>query len=96
MINSILLYVVIGCALALLPKLYRRLQLSRAKHRSLAGHSKMSRRFASFVPFYEYDESLFFRADHAPENVAAARRDGFNRLVRHLCRALSRNRGSDG
>ena len=80
MINSILLYVVIGCALALLPKLYRRLQLSRAKHRSLAGHSKMSRRFASFVPFYEYDESHFFRADNAPENVAAARREGFNRL----------------
>ena len=80
MINSILLYVVIGCALALLPKLYRRLQLSRAKHRSLAGHSKMSRRFAAFVPFYEYDESLFFRADNAPANVAAARRDGFNRL----------------
>jgi len=79
-INSILLYVVIGCALALLPKLYRRLQLSMAKHRSLAGHSKMSRRFASFVPFYEYDDSLFFRADQAPENVAAARREGFNRL----------------
>ena len=80
MINSILLYVVIGCALALLPKLYRRLQLSMAKHRSLAGHSKMSRRFASFVPFYEYDDSLFFRADQAPENVAAARREGFSRL----------------
>jgi glutamate-1-semialdehyde 2,1-aminomutase len=79
-INSILLYVVIGCAIALLPKLYRRLQLSRAKHRSLAGHSKMSRRFASLVPFYEYDESHFFRADNAPENVAAARRDGFSRL----------------
>jgi glutamate-1-semialdehyde 2,1-aminomutase len=79
-INSILLYVAIGCAIALLPKLHRRLQLSFAKHRSLAGHSKMSRRFASFVPFYDYDEPHFFRADNAPENVAAARRDGFNRL----------------
>ncbi len=80
MVNSILLFVVIGCAIALLPTLYRRLQLSRAKHRSLAGHSKMSRRFASFVPFYEYYESHFFRADNAPENIAAARREGFNRL----------------
>ena len=31
----------------------------------------MARRFASLVPFYEYDESRFFRADGAPEEVAA-------------------------
>ena len=80
MINSILPFVVIGCAIAVIPPLYRRLQLSSAKHRSLAGHSKMSRRLAYFVPFYEYDESHFFRADNAPESIAAARRDGFMRL----------------
>jgi glutamate-1-semialdehyde 2,1-aminomutase len=68
-INSILLYVVIGCALALLPKLYRRLQLSMAKHRSLAGHSKMSRRFASFVPFYEYDEAFSFAPTTRPSTL---------------------------
>ena len=81
-IKSILPYVAGACAAALvLPKLYVRLQLSRAKHRSLAGHSRMARRFASIVPFYEYDETQFFRADGAPENVAAARRDGFLRLA---------------
>jgi glutamate-1-semialdehyde 2,1-aminomutase len=61
-------------------KLRLRLQLSRAKHRSLTGHSRMARRFASLVPFYEYDESQFFRTDGAPEEVVAARRAGFQRL----------------
>ena len=65
----------------LLRKLQIRLQLSLAKHRSLTGHSRMARRFASLVPFYEYDESRFFRADGAPEEVAAARRAGFLRLA---------------
>jgi len=81
-IKSILPYVAGACAAAVvLPKLYVRLQLSRAKHRSLAGHSRMARRFASIVPFYEYDETQFFRADGAPENVAAARREGFMSLA---------------
>ena len=57
-----------------------RLDLSRAKYPSLTGHARMARRIAGLVPFYEYDDSLFFRADQAPENVAAARREGFNRL----------------
>jgi glutamate-1-semialdehyde 2,1-aminomutase len=71
-----------GMALAiLLRKLQIRLQLSLAKHRSLTGHSRMARRFASLVPFYEYDESQFFRADGAPEEVAAARHAGFMRLA---------------
>ena len=65
----------------LLRKLQIRLQLSLAKHRSLTGHSRMARRFASLVPFYEYDESHFFRADGAPEGVAAARHAGFMRLA---------------
>jgi glutamate-1-semialdehyde 2,1-aminomutase len=65
----------------LLRKLQVRLQLSRAKHRSLTGHSRMARRFASLVPFYEYGESRFFDTDGAPENIAAARRAGFMRLA---------------
>ena len=58
-----------------------RLQLSAAKHRSLAGHSRMARRVARLVPYYEYGEAEFFRADDAPEEVAAARRTGFMRLA---------------
>jgi glutamate-1-semialdehyde 2,1-aminomutase len=64
----------------LLRKIYVRLQLSLAKHRSLAGHSRMARRFASWVPFYEYDDSTFFSVDAAPAPMVAARRAGFTRL----------------
>jgi glutamate-1-semialdehyde 2,1-aminomutase len=67
--------------LAVLRKAQLRLQLSRAKHRSLAGHSRWSRRFAALVPFYEYSESEFFAADAAPAEVAAKRRAGFMRLA---------------
>jgi glutamate-1-semialdehyde 2,1-aminomutase len=65
-------------------KLYVRLQLSRAKHRSLTGHSRMARRFASLVPFYEYDDANFFQADSAPQEVAAARRGAFIHLAQLL------------
>jgi glutamate-1-semialdehyde 2,1-aminomutase len=76
------LYVSAGFVIAmLLRKLQMRLQLSLAKHRSLTGHSRMARRFASLVPFYEYDESRFFRTDSAPDEIAAARRAGFMRLA---------------
>jgi glutamate-1-semialdehyde 2,1-aminomutase len=76
------LYVLGGFALAIvLRKLQLRLQLSRAKHRSLAGHSRMARRLASLVPFYEYDESRFFRADEAPAQIAEARHAGFMQLA---------------
>ncbi len=75
------MYALAGIAFAVvLRRLQLRLQLSRAKHRSLTGHSRMARRFASLVPFYEYDESRFFQTDGAPENIAAARRAGFMQL----------------
>ena len=81
-VNTIILYVLGALLLAvLLRKALARLELSRAKHRSLAGHSKWSRRLASIVPFYEYDESQFFNADDAPEEVARSRRAGFMRLA---------------
>jgi glutamate-1-semialdehyde 2,1-aminomutase len=61
-------------------KLKTRLELSKAKHRSLAGHSRWSRRIAALMPFYEYDERTFFTSDGATEAVAAQRRAGFARL----------------
>src|ERR1700676_3307441 len=60
--------------------LRKRLELSQAKHRSLAGHSRMARRLAGFVPFYDYGEDRFFCSDGAPEEIAERRRDGFARL----------------
>jgi glutamate-1-semialdehyde 2,1-aminomutase len=66
--------------IAALRKVQLRIELSLAKHRSLTGHARMARRLAALVPFYEYDEERIFRADAAPEEVAAARREGFMRL----------------
>jgi glutamate-1-semialdehyde 2,1-aminomutase len=65
-----------------LVKLKSRLALSRAKHRSLGGHARLSRRIASLIPFYEYDEARVFRSDHPPEEIAAARHKGFMRLAK--------------
>jgi glutamate-1-semialdehyde 2,1-aminomutase len=63
-----------------LPKVQSRLMLSRAKHRSLAGHSRMAKRIARLIPFYEYDESLFYRSDDAPEDVVLKRMQGMGVL----------------
>jgi glutamate-1-semialdehyde 2,1-aminomutase len=77
--DHIILYVLGACALVfLLRKAWVRLQLSRAKHRSLAGHARMARRFAGLVPYYEYGEDRVFRVDGAPEGIAAARRAGIH------------------
>jgi glutamate-1-semialdehyde 2,1-aminomutase len=74
---------VLGAAAAagLAYKAKARLELSKAKHRSLRGHSRMARRVAALVPFYEYDDESLFRSDGAPAEVAGRRRDGFMRLA---------------
>src|SRR5262249_58321030 len=75
-------YGVVGAALAAsLPKIKQRLELSRAKHRSIAGHARLSRRLAAVIPYYEYGEPEFFCSDDAPAEIAARRRDGFMRLA---------------
>jgi glutamate-1-semialdehyde 2,1-aminomutase len=72
-----------AAAAAISPKLLARLALSRAKHRSLTGHSKMSRTVARLIPFYEFDIDDFFCSDGAPAAVGTQRQDGFFRLA-HL------------
>ena len=85
MADHIIWYVLGACALVfILRKAWVRLQLSRAKHRSLAGHARMARRFAGLVPYYEYGEERIFRADGAPQEIAAARRGAFMRLAATL------------
>ncbi len=79
--TTLALYAVGAAALATsFVKLKTRLELSRAKHRSLAGHSRLARRIASLVPFYEYDEARFFCSDDAPADIVARRRAAFARL----------------
>jgi glutamate-1-semialdehyde 2,1-aminomutase len=67
---------------AWLTKVQPRLELSRAKYRSLAGHSKMSRRIAALIPFYEFGEERFFACDDAPAEIASRRRAGFMALAK--------------
>src|SRR5262245_30048577 len=64
----------------MLGSLVLRLELSRAKHRSLAGHPRIARRLAAFVPGYAYDDDRLFRSDGAPDEVDARRRAAFARL----------------
>jgi len=77
-----LFWYIAGALLALpaLRSLWLRLLLSRAKHPSLAGHSRLARGVVRFIRYYEYDEAQFFTADDAPAEVAAARRAGFTQL----------------
>lgn len=67
-------------ALVAIGKARARIALSRAKHRSLTGHSKLSRLLAGQIPFYDYDRDRFFSSDDPPEAIARARTTGFDRL----------------
>ncbi len=68
----------------LFPRLYRRLQLSRAKHPSLGGHARMALRVSRWLPYYKYSEGEVFHVDGAPPEVAAHRQAAFLRLGREL------------
>jgi glutamate-1-semialdehyde 2,1-aminomutase len=71
----------LGSLVLALPYLRQRLQLSRAKHRSLAGHSRMAKRLATWLPGYAYDEARFFDCDGAPGDIAKLRRASFDTLA---------------
>ena len=92
MTKTTIIWISAACALAVaLPKLRLRLQLSRAKHRSVAGHSRMARRLARLIPYYEYGEDRVFRVDDPPTGIAEARRTGFMRLAASLTARSPKN-----
>jgi glutamate-1-semialdehyde 2,1-aminomutase len=70
----------------------RRLLLSQAKHRSLAGHSRWSRRIAGLIPAVDYDARHFFRCDGAPDEIVARREQGFDRLAAVFAERFPRGR----
>ncbi len=74
----------LGALAAFTPSIYRRLQLSRAKHPSLAGHSRMAKRLARLLPGYHFDEEVFFKCDNAPIEVQNLRRDAFFKIAEVL------------
>lgn len=71
-------------AAAAMPAAKRRIELSLAKHPSLAGHARMASRVARLVPGYAYGEERFFGVDEAPPEVQQRRRAGFERLAAAL------------
>jgi glutamate-1-semialdehyde 2,1-aminomutase len=90
--QTTIIWIAAACALAVaLPKLRLRLQLSRAKHRSVAGHSRMARRLARLIPYYEYGDDRVFRVDEPPTGIAEARRTGFMRLAAALAARSPKN-----
>ena len=70
--------------LAALPLVGPRLLLSRAKHRSLAGHSRMAKRLARWIPGYTHTGDAFFTADGASDATVARRKAGFAELAQQL------------
>jgi glutamate-1-semialdehyde 2,1-aminomutase len=84
--TTVIYWLAAAALIIVLFKVKKRLELSSAKHRSLAGHSRWALRFARLLPFYEYGEERFFRADGAPQEVAAARREAFMRLSEEFAR----------
>ncbi len=78
--------VALAALAAAAPAAWRRLELSRAKHPSLTGHSRMAKRVAAQLPGYAYDDRRFFDSDGAPADVVARRRAGFEALSQLLRR----------
>ncbi|MEP1449030.1 MAG: aminotransferase class III-fold pyridoxal phosphate-dependent enzyme [Paraglaciecola sp.] len=83
-ISYIIYFVLILVGCYVVSRLMTRLQLSRAKHSSLRGHSKWSRRIASKIPFFTYSDSEYFSTDGAPQNIAMLRRSAMQRLQDNL------------
>jgi len=65
-------------------KAKERLELSFAKNPSLGGHVRWSKRFASQIPSYSYDEAQWFACDDAPQTIQDSRRQALSTLGRDL------------
>ena len=79
-------------SLLLFPKVVQRIQLSRAKHRSLAGHSLMSKNLARWIPPLNYSARECFGLDGAPQSVLSQRQAGFKSLIHRLASESPRTR----
>ena len=83
--NSFALFVLFLVGLGLFIKtsvwLRARILLSKAKHPSLRGHSKISKKIARLIPHYDFDSHRFFASDSAPESIQHQRQAAFQRLA---------------
>ncbi|HEY1900698.1 MAG TPA: aminotransferase class III-fold pyridoxal phosphate-dependent enzyme [Steroidobacteraceae bacterium] len=94
--SCLLAIAAMALALWLLYQAWLRWALSAAKHPSLAGHARWSRRLARLLPFYEYPDARFFCADEAPEVVASMRRTAFKQLSELFATRFARSAGLTG
>jgi glutamate-1-semialdehyde 2,1-aminomutase len=78
--NTLIALLAAVAASVLLRAGWQRLLLSRAKHRSLAGHVRWAKRIAALIPGLSYDHTRFFDSDGAPSDVATTRREALDRL----------------
>jgi glutamate-1-semialdehyde 2,1-aminomutase len=81
----------LAVAVVLFSRIKTRLELSLAKHRSLTGHSRMARRIAALIPFYDYDEDRFFQSDNAPQDIAEQRRGALTRMSEVWCQRFGQS-----
>jgi glutamate-1-semialdehyde 2,1-aminomutase len=68
----------------LLNKLHQRLQLSMAKHPSLGGHLRMSKRVAAWIPAYSYKGDAWYAVDLAPPSIVLLRKQALHSLASRL------------
>jgi len=77
---SLLSAAALGTLAWLGPRARRRIELSRAKHRSLAGHSRIAKWLSARIPGYAYGEDEFYGSDGAPQAIVQRRRAGLATL----------------
>ena len=68
-----------------------RWELSLAKHRSLAGHPRMARRIAAWLPHYSYSEAGALAVDGAPQQVVATRKAALASLTEQFRTRFARS-----
>jgi glutamate-1-semialdehyde 2,1-aminomutase len=61
-------------------RMKQRLELSLAKHRSLAGHPRIAKRISSWLPHYRYSSEDALKIDGAPASVVAQRQAALQAL----------------
>ena len=81
--NEVWILYLVYCVIAilLLTKVTIRLQLSKAKHKSMRGHSKWSRRISKWINFFDYSPEEYFAVDGAPPEVEKQRSAAFTALT---------------
>ena len=89
--KSISIAIILAGGALTLHRLALRLQLSRAKHPSLAGHAKLSRRMARLIRLYEYPEPECFGIDGAPADIVSIRRTAVLRLSEKFSQRFTRS-----